>query len=206
MSYKTFEALPKPKKELILNVCIEEFAEYGYENASTNRIVKKINMSKGSLFKYFNTKEELYFYVLEHVVKSITSEMSQDMVELPKDIFDRVYKLAAIELNLYIKKPILYQLFKEAFNGKSEISQKLTEKYTVQAGSFFVNIFQDADFSQTKYDKEHVLKLLKWILIGYNEYFMEANSSHIGDIDQYKEDYLKELQMYMTMIKLGLDK
>lgn len=206
MIYKTFEALPSNKKEVILKVCIEEFAEYGYENASTNRIVKKINMSKGSLFKYFNTKEELYFYVVDHVANNLTSEVVEDMRELPSNIFERLYMLAASEFDFYINKPIFYKLFKRAFDGKSEISKKLIEKYTVQAGSFFDHIFQGAEFENEKYDKEHMLNLIKWVLQGYNEHFMEANANKMWDVNKLKKKYLDNIQMYITMIRLGIGK
>jgi TetR/AcrR family transcriptional regulator len=146
MNYSTFEGLTDSKKEAILEASIEEFAEHGYENASTNRLVKKINMSKGSLFKYFNTKEELYIYVIDYVVKSVTSEISKDLITLPDGVFERLYMLAEIEFNLYIKRPVYYKLFKEAFNGKSDISNKLIKKYSVQAGSYFDNVFKTSDF------------------------------------------------------------
>ncbi len=205
MHYTTFESLPSSKKEIILKVCIEEFAEYGYENASTNRIVKKINMSKGSLFKYFNTKEELYSYVIDHVVRSITTEMAEDIRALPNKIFERVYRLAEIEFEIYIKKPIVYKLFKQAFTGRSSIAQKLIEKYTIQADSYFDEIFRDVACSDTKYDKEHIINLLKWVLTGYNEHFMEANFHKIKDVDQLKTEYLKGIQLYITIIRQGID-
>lgn len=205
MYYKTFEALPTNKKELILKVCIEEFAEHGYENASTNRIVKKINMSKGSLFKYFNTKEELYMYVIDHVVHNLTSDMTGIMGQLPRDIFERLYVLAEFEFDLYIKEPILYKLFKIAFDGKTDISQKLLEKYSIQAENFFDRLFQEAEFNDTTYHKEQILNLIKWVLTGYNEQFMEANSTQL-DVDKFKKQYLEGIQMYITMIRVGIDK
>jgi TetR/AcrR family transcriptional regulator len=205
MHYTTFEALPSSKKEIILKVCIEEFAEYGYENASTNRIVKKIKMSKGSLFKYFNTKEELYIYVIDHAVKAITTEMAADIRQLPINIFVRVYRLAEIEFDIYVKNPIVYKLFKQTFTGKSPIAQKLIEKYTIQAGSYFDYIFQDVACTDAKYDKEHIINLLKWVLTGYNEHFMEANFQKIKDIDKLKIEYLKGIQLYITIIRQGID-
>ena len=36
-----------------------EFAQSGFEKASTNEIVKRSNISKGSLFNYFNSKKDL---------------------------------------------------------------------------------------------------------------------------------------------------
>ena len=42
----------------------EEFARVGYRSASTNRVVSAAGVSKGLLFSYFGTKQELYLTVL----------------------------------------------------------------------------------------------------------------------------------------------
>ena len=63
-----FFELNVEKQQKIITAGISEFAGYGYENSSTNRIVKKAGISKGSLFKYFPAKEDFYFYVLENSI------------------------------------------------------------------------------------------------------------------------------------------
>jgi len=194
------------KKEKILMVSIAEFAEYGFENASTNRMVKKMNISKGSLFQYFNTKEELYTYVIDYVVKRITSEVAANMTNLPRDIFDRLYKMVEIEFDLYVENPIFYKLFKQAISGKSHISQRLIEKYTIKADDLFDNIFQESEFDNLSYDRKPILNLIKWVLTGYNDYFMTANFNKAYDVDKLKNDYLLGIKMYIAMIRAGIDK
>ena len=54
-----FEEIRKIKKELIMNAALEEFAEYGYHATSINNISKKANVSKGLLYNYFKSKEDL---------------------------------------------------------------------------------------------------------------------------------------------------
>ena len=56
MPMKLFTELDSEKQERILDAALKEFAEYGYENGSTNRIVKNCGISKGSLFTYFENK------------------------------------------------------------------------------------------------------------------------------------------------------
>lgn len=59
------------KRNKITVVSIDEFAKYGYKNSSTNRIVQNAGISKGSLFKYFKNKDELYFYILDSVTQEL---------------------------------------------------------------------------------------------------------------------------------------
>ena len=64
MPKQTFLNLPEEKRETIINAAVEEFAQYGLENASTNRIVKNSGIAKGSFYQYFEDKEDVFMYLL----------------------------------------------------------------------------------------------------------------------------------------------
>ena len=64
MPKQTFLNLPEEKRNTIINAAIEEFAEYGLENASTNRIVANSGISKGSFYQYFEDKQDVFMYLL----------------------------------------------------------------------------------------------------------------------------------------------
>jgi AcrR family transcriptional regulator len=67
MPKQTFFNLPQEKRETIMNAAIEEFADYGLENASTNRIVKNSGIAKGSFYQYFEDKQEVFMHMLERI-------------------------------------------------------------------------------------------------------------------------------------------
>ena len=64
MPKQTFLNLPEEKRRNVVNAAIEEFAEYGLENASTNRIVANSGISKGSFYQYFEDKQDVFTYLL----------------------------------------------------------------------------------------------------------------------------------------------
>jgi AcrR family transcriptional regulator len=64
MPKQTFFNLPADKRETIVNAAVDEFAEYGLENASTNRIVKNSGIAKGSFYQYFEDKQDVFLYLL----------------------------------------------------------------------------------------------------------------------------------------------
>jgi len=69
MPKQTFLNLPEEKRNNIVNAAVDEFAQYGLENASTNRIVANSGISKGSFYQYFEDKQDVFMYlltVLEH--------------------------------------------------------------------------------------------------------------------------------------------
>jgi AcrR family transcriptional regulator len=67
MPKQTFLNLPEEKREIIMEAAVEEFAEYGLENASTNRIVKTSGISKGSFYQYFEDKQDVFMHLLDVV-------------------------------------------------------------------------------------------------------------------------------------------
>lgn len=64
MPKQTFLNLPDEKRDIIINAAVDEFIEYGLENASTNRIVANSGISKGSFYQYFEDKQDVFLYLL----------------------------------------------------------------------------------------------------------------------------------------------
>ena len=78
MPHQTFFNLPEEKRQQILQVAIDEFAESDYDNVSISRIVARAGIAKGSFYQYFADKEDLYGYVLGLMAKAKTDFMSLD--------------------------------------------------------------------------------------------------------------------------------
>jgi AcrR family transcriptional regulator len=64
MPLARFESLDESLKMKILDVAKHEFATHDYENASYNKIIQKIGISKGSMYYYFENKEDLFITCL----------------------------------------------------------------------------------------------------------------------------------------------
>ena len=64
MPKQTFLNLPEEKRTVIVNAAIDEFAEYGFESASINRIVANSSISKGSFYQYFEDKRDVFMHLL----------------------------------------------------------------------------------------------------------------------------------------------
>ena len=69
MPTKAFYSLDKKKQNKLLEAAKHEFSENFYEDASINKIIKEINMPRGSFYLYFENKEDLYLYILELYLK-----------------------------------------------------------------------------------------------------------------------------------------
>lgn len=61
----------------IRQAALQEFGEFGYELASTNKIASKAGLSKGTIFKYFRSKPILYYAVFLNELEQMVYEMKQ---------------------------------------------------------------------------------------------------------------------------------
>lgn len=93
--YSKFNSLEPEKRARIINAALKEFARNGYEKASTNEIVKESDISKGSLFNYFNSKKELYLFLLDYVAEMIEKIYAEvDWNET--DFFERMRQMGLV--------------------------------------------------------------------------------------------------------------
>ncbi len=58
-----FAKLPSAQQEAILRSAREEFAAHGFRDASLNRVIEAAGISKGSMYYYFDGKEDLYTHL-----------------------------------------------------------------------------------------------------------------------------------------------
>lgn len=60
-----FTKLPAEQQQTILRVALNEFAAHGFHDASLNRVIDAAGISKGSMYYYFDGKDDLYAYVVQ---------------------------------------------------------------------------------------------------------------------------------------------
>lgn len=206
MPEKLFFELDIEKRNRITEASLREFSNERYDLASTNTIIKNAGISKGSLFKYFNSKEELYFYILDIIIANFAEEMKEEILSLEGDIFEIIIRFASVEFDWHLNNIDKYRLFKKAFSDDgSEIYQKTIDRYKLTADSIYYSLFENMETEILRWDKEKTLNLIKWVIEGFNNDF-NKKSDFTEDISILKNLYIRELKEYIGMIKLGLYK
>jgi len=77
-SQKQFDDLRKQKKELIMGVALELFAENGFHATSISQIAEKAGISKGLTYNYFKSKQELLDELISHGFEAIFTSFDQN--------------------------------------------------------------------------------------------------------------------------------
>lgn len=204
MPNKLFYELDEEKRARIINVLLKEFAQYSFNESSTNRIVKNAGIGKGSLFKYFQDKKEIYFYILDYIMAELTGTLEAEIANLPEDLFERTIKYAELEFNWYINNTDKYKLLEKALvKNDTRIFEETEKRYNLKGEEFFYRIFKDVKIEQFKWEKGKLLNILKWFLKGFNEQFIEEMREQ-DNISDLKDAYLRCLIQYVEILKEGL--
>lgn len=68
MPNKTFFNLSPTQQEEITTIALEEFASSDYDSVSTNKIISTLGIAKGSFYRYFDSKKDLYLYLIDYTI------------------------------------------------------------------------------------------------------------------------------------------
>lgn len=112
MPKDTFFNLTEEKRLRIIDISIDEFADFSYEKASISRIVEKAEIAKGSFYQYFEDKNDLYKYLLLNVIVEekvkYSSQLTLKLQE--KNFFDVLKELYIAGINFARDNPKLAEI------------------------------------------------------------------------------------------------
>jgi TetR/AcrR family transcriptional regulator, repressor for uid operon len=63
-------------REKIVDAAIVTFSKHGYDRTKMDDIAETANLSKGTIYLYFKSKEELFYAISENNIKALKEQMS----------------------------------------------------------------------------------------------------------------------------------
>ncbi|WP_380705594.1 TetR/AcrR family transcriptional regulator [Salinithrix halophila] len=207
MPGKAFFKLSKEKQREIYEACLDEFIEYGYDSASTNRIVKRAGTSKGVLFKYFTSKEKLFLELCERTAEQVWRELKIDSEKLPDDFFEALGVLVAREIRFSRENPKSFSLFRMILKQPEHpVHQKAIYLFKTASNlSLELLATRLACHFRPEISTDHAIQLLIMISNKITEQFIET-ARHVDwdDPEVLYEQVFKEMEPYFTIIKYGI--
>lgn len=210
VKYANFERIPQEEQERILTVCIEEFAQKGYALASTNAIVKRAGIPKGTLFYYFGSKKDLYLYVFDHAVASFTETFDSLTGKMPSDLFERLLHRGQTRMQFVLENPRLYQLFFNAFlHTPKEIQDEMAPRYASYATTSQERLMEGLDLSKFREDIDvgSAIDLVYLVIEGiFNRYQQALRNASPEESLELVEKITAETRSNFELLKRGLYK
>jgi TetR/AcrR family transcriptional regulator len=197
--YAKFYSLEAAKQERIINAALKEFAGNGYNKASTNEIVKEAEISKGSLFSYFNNKKELYLFLLDYVTRVI-EQIYNEVDWQERDFFARVRQLGAVKYRIYKKYPHAFNFLKTlAHEDAAEVKPTINKLKKELVSSGLERGYQNIDWTKFRedLDREKMIKIINWTMLS----FAEENMNKVDSIEDVGREVLRESDEYFALLK-----
>jgi AcrR family transcriptional regulator len=96
-----FEEMREEKKNLIMNVALEHFSNNGFHTTTISHIARHAGISKGLVYNYFKSKEDLLATIINKSLTEIYNNFNPDHDS----------RLTTDEFELFIRK--MFNLFRE---------------------------------------------------------------------------------------------
>ena len=188
------------KEAIILDAANKVFLKYGYQKTSMDDIAKEAMIGKGTIYYYFNSKEDIFVAVLKKASSDI-HEMLKQKVDDAKS-FEEKYEIFMVEpFDNFMKhsKIILQVLNDESHTFLKKIADFKQESIDLKR-CLLLEIFlyaKENDLLKDEYAEalnRIVDVTFKWIMIT-GEY-VKVNLSE-EKIDDIKSDFLLMSKIFM---------
>ncbi|OQY32731.1 MAG: hypothetical protein B6243_07140 [Anaerolineaceae bacterium 4572_5.2] len=145
MPKQTFLNLPEEKRNKIINAAVDEFVEHGLENASTNRIVAKSGISKGSFYQYFEDKQDVFMHLVAILEREKTEYFKGKKIpSMNMGIFKYYRWMVKTGMEFNSIHPNMAQAVSRVLLGERLFFSKYFEDVREKTRAFFENMINNA--------------------------------------------------------------
>ncbi|WP_369973756.1 TetR/AcrR family transcriptional regulator [Paenisporosarcina sp. OV554] len=191
------------KQERIINAASKEFAQKGYDNASTNEIVKEAGISKGLLFHYFKNKKGLYLFIFDYLQEMFREKIYENINWNEKDLFIRYREIGLLKFELIKSYPETVNFIKVAYlEDSNEVKSDLEQRQNILIATAYQKLFSDFDHSKFKenIDINKAIQIIFWSMEGFaNQQQEKLKALSMDQVNP--EETLVEMESYLDMLK-----
>ena len=197
MSIEKFMKLNDEKRDRIVNAGMQEF-RYGFKKGSTDAIAQIANVSKGSLFHYFGTKEQFYLFLIQYTLDILEHDYYETMSFESSDLLENLWQEALSKHQLTVRFPHIYRFFISVGVHLTDFPDKeLGKIYLEKKAHMFRNFYQgyNAGLFRKGIDVEKSVDLILWAVEGF------YNDWQLSEIWDDHELFLKESKGYLEILR-----
>ena len=158
------------RKNEILDVAEELFAEKGFDNASTNDIINRIGIARGTLYHHFGSKEEILDAIVERMTHEGISRAKAIVADSSIPLLSR-FTGAVLALNINTKAgaEVLEQIHRPQ---NALLHQKMQERLLGGVVPLIAQLIEEGNTEglfDSKYPQEAAEMILLYASIAFDE-------------------------------------
>ncbi|GAB5494117.1 MAG: TetR/AcrR family transcriptional regulator [Phototrophicaceae bacterium] len=209
MPKETFYNLPDEKKQLIENIAIDEFAEYGFDKASINRMVITMQIAKGSFYQYFEDKKDLFSHLIQCVGEKKLAYMSPVLANPDgHDFFIILEALYHSGLAFAKENPKAALLGNQYYTNKDHPELKEIFRNNIHRARDFYGNLVDTAISRGEVrpniNRDFTIHMLITMNVSLLEYYFEEVLGQDFDLSHMEDDIMDTIKLSLDFIKNGI--
>lgn len=182
---------------------MKEFADKGYEQASTNRIVKEAGIGKGMLFYYFNNKKDLYHYLVDYAF-DFTKNNYISLIHIKEpDFIERMKQAASIKMKSYAENPDVFNFLGTLIlDPQLELPENLKIRFEEMKKAGLSMMYDNIDTSlfRDDIDANIAFRAIRWSIEGYqNDVMNRLKGQMMSSINM--DPLWDEFDAYLEVLK-----
>jgi TetR/AcrR family transcriptional regulator len=214
MPKPTFSIISEQKRDRIYDAAALEFAREGYEKANIKNIADRAQVSKGSLYDYFDSKEDLYLDVCTHGITMSRANIDS-IIDDGKDFFSQIRDIFHQGLAFVTRYPQYAQLYVNiSSSGMERFADRLTlavEKHTadyyktvIRRGidDGFIRPDLDVDMSAFLINSMYVMMIISIVSRHYRIRLGEYLNLADGEIE---EEIQAKIDQVISIIRFSME-
>lgn len=218
MPSSTFVNLPAEKREKLMNKFYDEFSKNSYREASISKIVADLKIAKGSIYKYFENKQDLYFYLIECAAQTKLKQIGRQLSENSYD--DMLWAIIETGSEFDINNPVLTRFLNRVLtDSHEEFDRDIKGEIRDKSYTYILGVVQQGIKNgsiRTDINKETISHYINTVLThtglilaakhGQNldDFLEDARNEYAGDSTQ--NSLKKELREVYKLLISGIKK
>lgn len=218
MPLQTFYNLSEERQKEILDTACKEFALHEYKVASIGNIIKELSVAKGSFYRYFKDKKDLYFNLIEYT-EGLRMEQLEKLISTPgKDFYDILTENFAMKVRFDLEHPIYsgfqYNLIQEKNNEEIANVQLMIKNKIIEKVIQIIQPFVDSGTFRDDisiHDLAYLIVQVQWGMFDYLE--MKYNLNFRENVKSGKPVFqipeatiVKDVSSFARLILSGIQK
>ena len=202
MPKDTFYNLDNEKRSRVLNAALEEFGSRSFHQVTVSKIVEKADISKGSFYQYFESKKDLYRFLIKMsqekklvFMKGVLKKMEDE------DVFYQLRRLYRAGFRFAEKNPRLLAIGQNLMKEDEELRRELLDQ-SVSSGEDFIEEMLEQGVEDGEIDPEANLSVAASMIAQYNlnlaDLFLRT------PIEEGAEEFLAKIDDMIYILKQGL--
>lgn len=136
----TFDNIPPEKRARVIDSATKEFAKKGYHDASIGSIADKAGISVGSIYKYFENKQDLFLTIIDESISRIET-LLLGLAKADEDVMIKVEKILREIISVSREDEVLIKLY----NSMTTINdKKLARQFATEMEKITAEVYTEA--------------------------------------------------------------